>query len=130
MFEIPSTPRPQPTTARGMASFPTIPADADGRHWEGYRADVLNHSTDARRGCALPLHMPGREGRGGCRPPWHGRFAAGQSADQTRVAFVGPEPRALSYFGGHHGDSRAPDESFNVLRILIAELLATCKFSH
>jgi len=71
-----------------------------------------------------------RQGRGGCRPPWHGRFAAGQSTDQTRVAFVGPEPRALSYFGGHHGDSRAPDESFNVLRILIAELLATCKFSH
>ena len=98
---LPSTP-PSPTNRRpGTASsFPTIPADAEGRHWEAYRADILNHSADARRGCALPLHMPGREGRGGCRPPWHGRFAAGQSADQTRVAFVGPEPRALSYFGG------------------------------
>jgi hypothetical protein len=99
-------------------SFPTIPADAD----------VLNHSTDARRGCAPVLGMLGREGGGGCRPPWHGRFAAGQSpetADQTRVAFVGPEPRALSYLGVHHGDSRAPDESSYVLRILIAEQLAS-----
>jgi len=105
---------PTPTAATGKATAPTS-STTPRTHVE----DALCRFT-----------CPG--GKDAAAAVRHGTGASPPASPPTRLAWLS---LALNLarcriLGGHHGDSRAPDESFNVLRILIAELLATCKFSH